>query len=123
ERDVVKKARMESQKIARRNTRSKEKETKEGVVATNEESLIVNSTMPTMVFGKAEGAEDDDSSDFSPEPADAPGRGSFDQVTTKTGGDDSAAAAAAEWAIERKLTELMTEDQLNQEAEDIHRIV
>lgn len=102
ERYVAKKARLEAHKIARRNTRSKEKGDE-----------FSQSRDPSTSSLEATGdppSDSDDDTDFSPEPTSVPAAGSFAQAT-KGGDRDAAAAAAAEWAIERSLSELMEKDQ------------
>lgn len=104
ERDVAKKARLEAQKIARRNTRSKE---------TGDEFSQGRNPSTSSVEATGDPPSDsDDDTDFSPEPTSALPvvAGSFAQAT-KGGDRDAAAAAAAEWAIERSLSELMEKDQ------------
>ncbi|KAG7372442.1 hypothetical protein IV203_018585 [Nitzschia inconspicua] len=106
ERDVAKKARMEAHKIARRNTRSKEKKEKDDAFSQGRDrsssSLEATGEPPS---------DTDDESDFSPEPSLAPASGSFAQVNEGGGDRDAAAAAAAEWAIERSLSELVEKEQ------------
>jgi hypothetical protein len=108
ERDVAKKARMESQKIARRNTRSREKDDR--FPQATEIDIVEDNTPSTLNQDPPAYDSGDDDSDFSPEPAAAPVGGSFDQVT-KGCDSDAAAAAAAAWAIERSLSEQMKQEQ------------
>ncbi|KAG7343280.1 hypothetical protein IV203_021225 [Nitzschia inconspicua] len=105
ERDVAKKARMEAHKIARRNTRSKEKEKDDAFSQGRDRS---NSSLEATGEPPSDA---DDESDFSPEPSLAPASGSFAQVTEGGSDRDAAAAAAAEWAIERSLSELVEKEQ------------
>jgi hypothetical protein len=103
ERDVAKKARTEAHKIARRNTRSKEK---------GDELSQGREPSSSSVEATGDPPSDSDSdTDCSPEPASVPVVGSFAQATKGASDQDSAAAAAAAWAIERSLSELMEKEQ------------
>jgi hypothetical protein len=102
ERDVAKKARLEAHKIARRNTRSKEKGDDFSQGQDPSTSSVEATGDPP--------SETDDDTDVTPEPASASAAGSFAQAT-KAGDHDAAATAAAEWAIERSLSELIEKEQ------------
>lgn len=149
ERDVAKKARLESQKIARRNTRSKEKneefpgqqnsshpegkndqagttESAVGVLSTSTDSLPKSLQQPSLSnsarqleFFTTNAATSllSDNTTWTTDDGTASGgvagsvpatSGSFEQATKVD--PDAAAAAAAEWAIQRSLSELMEKE-------------
>mmetsp|Transcript_22529 Transcript_22529/g.41931 ORF Transcript_22529/g.41931 Transcript_22529/m.41931 type:complete len:1001 (-) Transcript_22529:354-3356(-) len=129
ERDVAKKARLESQKIARRNTRAREKKedlvppiTQETPVASSgpvvaclcgdSEDLSVRSSSGTEPSGSItttseEGAKEDIYSER------LEMQGSFEQATQVDHESTTAeaAAAAAEWAIAKSLSEMMEKEK------------
>jgi hypothetical protein len=102
ERDVAKKARLEAHKLARRNTRSKEKGDEFSQGQDPSTSSVEATGDPP--------SETDDDTEVTPERVSASVAGSFAQAT-KAGDPDAAATAAAEWAIERSLSELIEKDQ------------
>ena len=132
ERDVAQKARVASQKLARRNTRENTNRQEapdvttsadvashlfQPVVVTPSDSPINTTRSPTTLSSSPSGGSDSWTTDDDETGSGDGGNGrspmtsgSFDQVTNND--PDSAAAAAAAWAIKRSLAELLEKEHV-----------
>jgi len=115
ERSVAKKARLEAQKIARRNTRSRDKTEgfQPAVAANSNESILEDSDETDEIYFESNTStsvtDGDEIAGSSGSYSGIEDFGSFEHATKVD--PDKAAAAAAAWAIERSLNEMMEKEQ------------